>query len=212
MKKMTIRAPGDFIHCCIPFSGVIERFEVVSLFNIKPGTHTEVCNIRLADGVNIDALKNDMIDDLIILKREGKDYTCLIKGKLSDEVSGFIGRFDLKLEYPIVYDRGMCQISMVGSAGELHNIISAARENHWEFEVLSVREYDPHVSSILNTLTKKQKDVLLQAYASGYFDRPRKIDADGLAEKMGIHKTTMLEHLHKAERRLIGNIVEHMGR
>lgn len=211
MKKMTVRAPGDFIGCCGPFAGIIKRFEVVSLFNISPHAHTEICNVTLEPGVSIDTLKNGMIDDLIVLKSEGRDYTCMMKGKFSNEVSAFIGQFDLKLEYPIVYDKGMCQLSMVGSSEELCEIVRAAGNNHWEFEILSVREYDPHVSSMLNALTKKQKEVLLEAYSSGYFDRPRKIDADGLAGKMGIHKTTLLEHLHKAEKRLIGNILEHMS-
>ncbi len=208
---MTVRMPGDFISCCVPLADTVERLEVVSLLNISPGAHTEICNITLGEGVGIDALRNELIDDLIVLKNEGRDFTCLIKGKFSDEISAFIGRFDLRLEYPVIYDSGKCQLSMVGSSEELHHIIQAARSNGWELEILSVREYDPHVRSVLNALTKKQKEVLLQAYSSGYFDHPRKIDADRLAKKLGIHKTTLLEHLHKAEKRLIGNILEHMG-
>ena len=210
MKKMTARIPDDFLRCCVPLADIVERLEVVSLFNISPGAHTEICNITLGKGVSIDALKNELIDDLIVLKNEGQDYMCLIKGKFSAEVSAFIGQFDLRLEYPIIYGDGKCQLSMVGSSDELYTIVQAARNNRWDLEILSVREYDPHVSSVLNALTNKQKEVLLQAYSSGYFDLPRKIDADGLAKKMGIHKTTLLEHLHKAEKRLIGNIVEHM--
>jgi predicted DNA binding protein len=44
---------------------------------------------------------------------------------------------------------------------------------------------------------------------SGYFDHPRKINAGILARKIGMHKTTLLEHLHKAQKRLIGHIIEH---
>jgi len=34
------------------------------------------------------------------------------------------------------------------------------------------------------------------------------VNATELAEQMGMHKTTLLEHLHKAESRLIGHILE----
>lgn len=211
MRKMTVRAAGSVLHCCITFAGIVERFEVISIFNFTPSSHTEVCNFKLAEGINIEDIKGDFITDLIILRNEGRDYTCLIKGKFSEEISRFIGQFDLKLEYPIIFEGSACQFSMVGSSDELFNIINSAKEHGWGFEVLSVQKYDPHISSIFGALTEKQKEILLFAYNSGYFDHPRKINAGDLAGKMGLHKTTMLEHLHKAEKRLIGHIVEHMS-
>ncbi len=208
MRKMTVRAAGSVLHCCIPFAGMVERLEVISIFNFTPAAHTEVCNITLTDGISIEGIKNDFITDLIVLRNEGRDYTCLIKGKFSDEISRFIGKFDLKLEYPIIFEEDRCQFSMVGSSEELFNIITAAKENGWGFEVLSVQKYDPHISSVFSALTGKQKEILLQAYNSGYFDHPRKVNAGELASKIGMHKTTLLEHLHKAEKRLIGHIIE----
>lgn len=100
---------------------------------------------------------------------------------------------------------------MVGSSEELFNIVKAAKENGWGFEILSVQKYDPHVSSVFSVLTGKQKEILLQAYNSGYFEHPRRIDVGELAKKIGMHKTTLLEHLHKAEKRLIGHIIEQTG-
>ncbi len=206
-----MRATGNVLHCCIPFAGMVERFEVISIFNFTPAAHTEVCNISLADGINIEGIKSDFITDLIVLRNEGRDYTCLVKGKFSDEISRFIGKFDLKLEYPIIFEGDTCQFSMVGSSDELFNIITAARENGWGFEVLSVHKYDPHISSVFSALTGKQKEILMHAYNSGYFDHPRKVNAGELARKLGMHKTTLLEHLHKAEKRLIGHIIEQTG-
>ncbi len=184
MRKMTLRAVGNVLHCCIPFTGMVERFEVISIFNFTPAAHTEVCNITLADGIGIEEIKSDLITDLIILRNEGKDYTCLVKGKFSYEISRFVGKFDLKLEYPIIFERDMCQFSMVGSSEEFFNIIAAARENGWGFEVLTVQNYDPHISSVFSALTVKQKEILLQAYNNGYFDHPRKVNAGELAKKV----------------------------
>ncbi len=206
-----MRAAGNILRCCIRFNEMVEKFEVISIFNFTPSAHTEVCNITLADGIGIEEIKNDFITDLIVLRNEGREYTCLVKGKFSDEISRFIGKFDLKLGYPIIFERDTCQFSMVGSSDELFNIITAARENGWGFEVLSVQKYDPHISSVFSALTEKQKEILLHAYNSGYFDHPRKINAGELARKIGMHKTTLLEHLHKAEKRLIGHIIEQLG-
>jgi predicted DNA binding protein len=51
----------------------------------------------------------------------------------------------------------------------------------------------------------------LESYRCGFFDHPRRINAGELAEKMGMHKTTLLEHIHKAEKRLIGHILEQVA-
>ena len=41
----------------------------------------------------------------------------------------------------------------------------------------------------------------------GFFDHPRRINSGELAERMGVHKTTLLEHIQKAEKRLIWHIL-----
>lgn len=89
----------------------------------------------------------------------------------------------------------------------MNNILKIAKEFGWGFEILSVQKYDPLDLNAFSKLTKKQKEILLHAYDNGYFDHPRKINADQLARKIGIHKTTLLEHLHKAENQVIRNLI-----
>ncbi len=207
MRKMTVRISGSILQCCVPLISMADRLEVISIFNLTPTTHTEICNITLKDEMSIDNLKSDFITDLNIIGNEGKNYTCLTKGNFSDEISKFLGQFDLKLEYPIIFDGTICQFGVIGSPEELNNILKTAREFGWGFEILSVQKYNPLDLNAFSKLTKKQKEILLQAYNNGYFDHPRKINADQLARKIGIHKTTLLEHLHKAENQLIRNII-----
>lgn len=198
---------GSIFQCCVPLTSMIDRLEVLSIFNFTPTTHTEVCNITLKDGMSIESIKSDYITDLIIIGNEGKKYTCLTKGNFSDEISRFLGQFDLKLEYPIIFDGTICQFGIIGSSEELNNILKIAKEFGWGFEILSVQKYDPLDLNAFSKLTKKQKEILLHAYDNGYFDHPRKINADQLARKIGIHKTTLLEHLHKAENQVIRNLI-----
>lgn len=78
-------------------------------------------------------------------------------------------------------------------------------------EILAVHDYNPLVSGLLDELTEKQRGILKAAYRYGYFDHQGKIDAGKLAEKIGVHKTTLLEHLHKAEKRLVGRMLDEAG-
>jgi len=211
MKKMTVCVLGNLFGSCFPFIDTLEYLEVISIFHFTPAFHSEVCKLRLVEGKCIEDVQKDVPDGLMVLRNDGQDYTCLIQGNISDEVSRFVGQFDLKLEFPIIFDGDKCKLSLVGTPDEMQNIIMAAKENGWTLKILSVEQYDPHISSALNMLTEKQSAILQLAYRSGYFDRPRKITAEKLARKVGLHKSTLLEHLHKAQKRVIGNVIEQSG-
>lgn len=48
-------------------------------------------------------------------------------------------------------------------------------------------------------LSDQQEMVLKYAVSRGYYNWPRKISAQDLAKKLGLNKATLLEHLRKAE-------------
>lgn len=52
-------------------------------------------------------------------------------------------------------------------------------------------------------LSERQQLVVQMALDEGYFEWPREINAAGLAAKLDISHPTMLEHLRKAERKLL---------
>ena len=65
--------------------------------------------------------------------------------------------------------------------------------------------YQKH--DILTVLTDKQRDILITAQKHGYYKYPRKIKPEELAQKIGISKGTAIEHLRKAEERIMENIL-----
>ncbi len=52
-------------------------------------------------------------------------------------------------------------------------------------------------------LSARQLEVIVLANEAGYFDWPRRADAETLASELDITHATFLEHLRKAERKLI---------
>lgn len=58
------------------------------------------------------------------------------------------------------------------------------------------------------TLSDRQGEVIELALDEGYFEWPRETDAEVLADRLGIAHSTFLEHLRKAERKLL---VEALG-
>lgn len=64
-------------------------------------------------------------------------------------------------------------------------------------------------NSMLADLTDRQFEALSLAVASGYFEVPREVTLDGVADAMGVEKSTAGEHLRRALGRVGGFVVEH---
>jgi predicted DNA binding protein len=54
-------------------------------------------------------------------------------------------------------------------------------------------------------LSERQREVFRLAKRRGYYEWPRKTSASDLADEMELSKTTLLEHLRKAEAKLLGS-------
>ncbi len=207
MKKMTVRLSGDLFDYCKSYGQVIERFEVISLFNMVDDIHSEVCRFTIREGIPVDQIQCNYVSNLLVLQNKGREYTCLVKGTFSEDITRFLKTYGSKFEPPVVFENDCLTFNMVGTPEDFQTFVSDAREKGWGLEILSVCDYNPGVSGVFDVLTPRQKKILIDSYRLGYFDQPRRLNAGELAEKMGINKSTLLEHIHKAEKRLIGQII-----
>ncbi|HTX44119.1 MAG TPA: helix-turn-helix domain-containing protein [Methanocella sp.] len=64
----------------------------------------------------------------------------------------------------------------------------------------NAREADPEVG-----LTERQVKTLKKAVEMGYFDTPRRASARDVAKKLGVSPSTAVEHLRKAEKKVLEN-------
>ncbi|WP_458209377.1 bacterio-opsin activator domain-containing protein [Haladaptatus sp. NG-SE-30] len=64
------------------------------------------------------------------------------------------------------------------------------------------------IENLADSLTERQLTALQKAYVSGFFDWPRPVTGDDLAESMQISRSTFHEHLRAAERKLCQEFFE----
>ncbi|WP_436926694.1 helix-turn-helix domain-containing protein [Halosimplex amylolyticum] len=57
-------------------------------------------------------------------------------------------------------------------------------------------------------LTDRQREVLVTAYRSGYFQRPRERTGAEVAAQLGISPSTFSQHLRAAQRKLLCALFE----
>jgi len=98
------------------------------------------------------------------------------------------------------------QLSVIGENDKLTEFLKVIKK-YGELKIISYQKAAFENHNILSSLTDKQRETLLTAKKHGYYDYPRAINGFQLSEKMGISKATAIEHLRKAEIRLISQIL-----
>ena len=172
MKKMTVRLSGDLFDYCKSYGQVIERFEVISLFNMVDDIHSEVCKFTIKEGVPVDQIKCNYVSNLLVLQNKGREYTCLVKGTFSEDITRFLQTYGSKFEPPIVFENDCLTFNMVGTPEDFHTFVSDATEKRWGLEILSVCDYSPGVSGVFDVLTPRQKKILIESYRLRVFRSP----------------------------------------
>jgi predicted DNA binding protein len=163
---------------------------------VKPGFVLE--DVDLPDNVEISN----------VLKSEGNRYTCIVKVKVPKEFKKMMKDFNLDLIWtsPSYISKDKTIISCIGEEDDLRKFMEVCK-NLGTIENVSFKKAAYQEHDILSALTEKQREIVIAAKQFGYYDMPRKISSEDLSKKVGISKATLLEHLRKAEIRLMENIL-----
>jgi hypothetical protein len=116
---------------------------------------------------------------------------------------GFVHSAPVRIEE----GREFWEVCFVGSRRDIEPSLDRVREDA-DAEVsvsriTSSKTGDSEREHRMRTLTTTQRDVFELARTRGYYRWPRGVSTRELAAELGISKTTMLEHLRKAEAKLL---------
>ena len=192
----------------------VEVLEALRCFKCDTQGLAIICRLRLKD-------RNMNLQDLLMGKGLLTNIELLYKEKDESVVVFIEGRScvpkppkDIKqpnmlmARPPDFLDVDRMKVEMIGKENEIKKLLHYA--NKWgdnSFKVLGLTSIDAKGESLLSKLTPRQRQMLLVAYALGYYDVPRRISSDELSRHLNIDKSTIVEHLRKAERKLIGGII-----
>jgi hypothetical protein len=214
MRKATIEiAPHAYI---LDFFGnfleVAERIEIMQMLRIdfERGIKLAICRICLKKGYVLDDLHCPLVSNRIIdvLNADGSDYICLVKGNAPSKFMPIMKEFDLDLVWvkPSYITHEKIVYSCIGDQPSLKIFIERIKF-FGKIISISCQRVDCDFLQNLSCITDKQRAVLIEAKKSGYYDYPRKINAGQLAERLGIGKSATIEHLRKAEKRIISQVL-----
>jgi DNA-binding CsgD family transcriptional regulator len=110
---------------------------------------------------------------------------------------------DLLVVPPIEYGAdGEMVFEIAGEAEGLRGVVSGLPD-HLSVSVDRLGEYDAYRESLATALTSRQREVLAVARERGYYEIPRRTSVREIADELGCSKSTVSNHLRKAESRLV---------
>ena len=98
-------------------------------------------------------------------------------------------------------------MELLGKESELQKYVRHVDKFKVHHKILALTSLKLHPEDQLAGLTSRQRGALLSAYGLGYYDVPRKISSRQVAGRMRIDKSTLVEHLRKAERKVLAGVL-----
>ncbi len=189
----------------------IESIELLELLRLdfQKGIKLGLMLITIKEGYVLEDVElPDNIEIANVLKSEGSKYTCIVKVKVPKEFRKMMRDFNLDLIWttPSFMSEDRSIVSCIGEEEDLRKFLDMIK-NLGPIKSLSFKKAAYQEHGILSVLTEKQREIVIAAKKNGYYDMPRNISSEQLSKLVGVSKATLLEHLRKAEVRLMDNIL-----
>ena len=189
----------------------IESIELIELLKIdfEKRIKMAIAAFIMKDGCSIEDIKiPDYVEVFSILQKKENRYICLIKAKYFKSLSSLAKKFNIDIiwDTPSIFTKEKMIVSVSGDEENLKKILNLFKQVG-EVNKVSFVKSTYSEQTILSCLTEKQKEIIIAAKDNGYYDYPRKINSKELSQKVGLSKPTVVQHLRKAEERLISNIL-----
>jgi len=214
MRKLTIEMEPDeeFLLAMKDEFQKIESYEILEALkiNYEEGICVDLIEVTTRPGVPIDSIKAiDKLEIINVIKSSGNKHTCLAKYFEVEENMDSFRETDLDLIQgtPTIIAEDKITVTMMGENENLNKFIDMCKKNGSKIMKMNITKAAYQKHNLLNVLTDKQRDILIAAHKYGYYDYPKRINSQQLAEKVDIGKATLVQHLRKAEGRLLGEIL-----
>ncbi len=193
----------------------IESTEVLDFFKVDIEKLYKILLIKMTmkRGHSIKEIEEaKSIEIISIIEKTDHEITCLMKGKPPIHLFSKLGSLTKQFKVNVIWDvpsrmKGReLVISALGDEKDLNQVANACKLLG-NIKQISFSKNFLQGIDILQCLTEKQKNILIKAKKQGYYQYPRKIDTDTLSQQFHLSKSTTIEHLRKAENRLIDYVL-----
>jgi hypothetical protein len=196
----------------------VRSLRILHILKMAPGEFAAVVRVEMKDpstGLEDLFLAHTEVEIELLQKDKGGTCTYFVSSKfptpLNVEQLSRIGQMPY-FSVPFEFYDGKLTETLVGSSLQIKKYLGALEQQRLRYRIVSLMDAKCPPGSPISRLTEKQRRVLIAAYRLGYYDVPRRITSERLAEKLGLVKSTLSAHIRKAERRLLSGMLSEFWR
>jgi hypothetical protein len=224
LRKITLEFNVSFLEEIASVSifkhifALVDKIEAKSFLNIdlQKGEKIAIVEFTMNPGYKLDDIPFPPFAKILnVLAHHENQFLVLIQIRYDSTIlhevqSNFSPLFMKQVFYetPAYLEDDRLVFSILGENEALSSFLTLARKTIGDFKILQIQDQTYNDESILSLLTDRQKEILIKAKQSGWYEIPRKITTMELAQEFGVSKTAILEHLRKAEAKIMMKVVQ----
>ena len=208
MRRIVLEIPRDDLARFegIPQVNAIESFRVVHQFRFDRSKVAGICEVKFrSDRLSPARLEGHAgITKVESLSRlDDGSFLAYFEGKLNAAWGRLVSSTGGHLHPPFELTPEAWRICVLGDSHQHDRFLSKLRSLRIHYSVRKVGRADFGARSPLSVLTRRQTEAISTAYRLGYYAVPRLSDSVAVARSLRLSKSTTVEHLRKAEKRLL---------
>ena len=194
---------------------IIEYSEVLDILKIdlKKGYKIVLVKMKMKPGHTVKELEDSgAVNILSRIVEEEDTITCLMKGNppmhLFSKIAPITEKFNVNVIWDVpsrMHGRSIV-LSAIGDEKDLNRVAQGCKLLG-SIDQISFSKTFLQGIDMLQVLTDKQKEIIITAKKHGYYEYPRQVNSDDLSKHIGLSKATTIEHLRKAENRLMNQLL-----
>jgi hypothetical protein len=193
----------------------LKSIEMLHLLKQSREEYVAICRIEFrdpSDRPTMSHLKSKSITEVQLLDEGGDgSITVCLRGRplswLVEDLAPVSASSGVYMHGLFELSDGRLKAAYLGTARQMRKFLRGLDEAHIKHKILSLEDARFSADSPLYALTEKQRRILVSAFQLGYFEIPRRVNFGELSQNLNLSRTTINEHLRKAESRLITRIL-----
>lgn len=209
----------DIRHDC-PYCMLTERYPGLRISSWDNAS-THVAVVTSSSTGDLEKFEEELASYLpyATVNRQGGGLEIVIRDRDIDPgaVTSLISRSDCWCAQPTVAEDGWERYRVFSwDKGNILRLVNLVQEHGGMISLESMRQVGlpslteemlVPIEGLVEGLTAKQSEILALAIEHGYFDSPARVSADVMAKLTGLSRSTVMEHLRKAEGKVLLNIL-----
>ncbi|PXY72355.1 MAG: hypothetical protein CXX81_29200 [Methanobacteriota archaeon] len=187
---------------------ICSTFEVVAHLDVQPEGVRQLARCEMRNGADFESINDvSFLTFEGILPKRGEGPEAIVVMNRHPLVVSAISFDDIAVYPPYSISNEGVEITLRGVPEGIRQFLAQV-EIFLPHDKVSVTTHDDPKNDAQELLGQRQLEVVRQAVLLGYYDEPKKISMRELATNIGIARSTLGEHLHRAESTLIKWISE----